>query len=230
MTRLYDSSLDRQIQPKGPTTPHAQRPPALTRIRFGLIRFRSPLLTEYLFLPVLRCFTSRRSLHTPYIFRCGSPHMTVAGFPHSEILGSRFVCQLPEAYRRLQRPSSAPSAKASTLCPYKLDHKDFHSKMLASTVQFSSNDRHRHHTPAPTGNQPEDQYPAVHGTATTRRPPPTGRTPQGAPDQDPTPRTTTNRLFPQDPTACQAHRNQRAPPVPSPQQAAGVLRKPPTTR
>ena len=66
--------------------------------------------------------------------------MTRAGFPHSDILGSRFVCQLPEAYRRLQRPSSAPSAKASTLCPYKLDHKD-HSKMLASTVQFSSYDR-----------------------------------------------------------------------------------------
>ena len=51
--------------------------------------------------------------------------MTPAGFPHSEILGSRFVCQLPEAYRRLLRPSSAPSAKASTLCPYKLDHKNY---------------------------------------------------------------------------------------------------------
>ena len=25
----------------------------------------------FLFLPVLRCFTSRRSLHTPYVFRCG---------------------------------------------------------------------------------------------------------------------------------------------------------------
>lgn len=76
--------------------------------------------------------------------------MTRAGFPHSDILGSRFVCQLPEAYRRLQRPSSAPSAKASTLCPYKLDHKD-HSKMLASTVQFSSYDRVTHlYCPAPT--------------------------------------------------------------------------------
>ena len=92
-------------------------PDSLTRIRFGLIRFRSPLLTEYLFLPVLRCFTSRRSLHTPYIFRCGSPHMTAAGFPHSETLGSQLVCQLPEDYRRLQRPSSAPSAKASTNVP-----------------------------------------------------------------------------------------------------------------
>ena len=125
ITRLSDSLLGRQSERKGPTTPYTQRLPALTRVRFGLIRFRSPLLTEYLFLPVLRCFTSRRSLHAPYIFRCGSLDMTPAGFPHSEILGSRFVCQLPEAYRRLLRPSSAPSAKASTLCPYKLDHKNY---------------------------------------------------------------------------------------------------------
>ena len=38
------------------------------------IRFRSPLLTEsltcFLFLRVLRCFTSPRNLHTPYVFRC----------------------------------------------------------------------------------------------------------------------------------------------------------------
>ena len=103
--------------PGGSHNPARATPDSLTRARFGLIRFRSPLLTEYLFLPVLRCFTSRRSLHTPYIFRCRSPHMTAAGFPHSDILGSRFVCQLPEAYRRLRRPSSAPGAKASTLCP-----------------------------------------------------------------------------------------------------------------
>ncbi len=41
--------------------------------------------------------------------------MTAAGFPHSDTLGSQLVCQLPEAYRRLPRPSSAPSAKASTV-------------------------------------------------------------------------------------------------------------------
>ena len=48
-----------------PTTPHAQRPPPITRTRFSLLRFRSPLLTEYLFLRVLRCFTSPRSPHHP---------------------------------------------------------------------------------------------------------------------------------------------------------------------
>ena len=34
----------------------------------------------------------------------------VAGFPHSEIPGSKLVCQLTEAYRRLPRPSSPPTA------------------------------------------------------------------------------------------------------------------------
>ena len=47
--------------------------------------------------------------------------MTPAGFPHSEILGSQLGWQLPEAYRSLLRPSSAPGAKASTVCPYYLD-------------------------------------------------------------------------------------------------------------
>src|ERR1044071_1130854 len=44
------------------------------------------------------------------------------GLPHSEILGSKLVCQLPEAYRRLQRLSSPVAAKASTMCTYSLDH------------------------------------------------------------------------------------------------------------
>ena len=43
------------------------------------------------------------------------------GFPHSEICGSKLVCQLPAAYRRLQRPSSPVIAKASTTCTYSLD-------------------------------------------------------------------------------------------------------------
>ena len=45
----------------------------------------------------------------------------LAGFPHSDILGSQLVYQLHEAYRRLLRPSSAPDAKASTVCSYKLE-------------------------------------------------------------------------------------------------------------
>ena len=44
------------------------------------------------------------------------------GFPHSETSGSKLVCQLPEAFRRLPRLSSPVAAKASTVCTYSLDH------------------------------------------------------------------------------------------------------------
>src|SRR3982750_3568253 len=44
-----------------------------------------------------------------------------AGFPHSEICGSKPICRLPAAYRRLSRPSSPVIAKASTTCTYSLD-------------------------------------------------------------------------------------------------------------
>src|SRR5882672_8478560 len=44
-----------------------------------------------------------------------------AGFPHSEICGSKLVCQLPAAYRKLLRPSSPVIAKASTICTCSLD-------------------------------------------------------------------------------------------------------------
>lgn len=44
-----------------------------------------------------------------------------SGFPHSEIYGSKLVCQLPVTYRRLPRPSSPVIAKASAVCTYSLD-------------------------------------------------------------------------------------------------------------
>lgn len=64
---------------------------------FGLIRFRSPLLTEslrFLFLRVLRCFSSpglllalRRVIHLQCI-----------GLPHSDICGSIRVCRSPQLF------------------------------------------------------------------------------------------------------------------------------------
>ena len=70
----------------------------------------------FLFLWVLRCFTSPRSLQTPYVFRRRYLDFPPGGFPHSDIPGSQLGCQLPGAFRRLQRPSSALDAKASTMC------------------------------------------------------------------------------------------------------------------
>ena len=50
-----------------------------------------------------------------------------AGFPHSDICGSKLVCQLPAAFRRLPRPSSPVIAKASTTCTYSLDPIALHT-------------------------------------------------------------------------------------------------------
>ena len=61
---------------------------------------------------------TRFASHT-YVFSVR--YLLLGGFPHSEVSGSKLICQLPEAYRRLSRPSSPIIAKASTTCSYSLD-------------------------------------------------------------------------------------------------------------
>jgi hypothetical protein len=68
----------------------------------------------FLFLQVLRCFSSLRSLLLAIHSLADHPKV---GFPHSEISGSSLICQLPRAFRRLSRPSSLLDAKASTMYP-----------------------------------------------------------------------------------------------------------------
>ena len=121
--RLYPlvTPAARQNSPKSPTTPNVQRLPAITHARFSLIRFRSPLLTEsrLLSLPVGTEMFHFPTFPLPALYIqagvTGSARRP-AGFPHSETLGSKCAYPLPEAYRRLLRPSSAPDAKASTVC------------------------------------------------------------------------------------------------------------------
>src|SRR5579885_1455362 len=60
----------------------------------------------------------------PYVFRYGYRRITSGEFPHSEIPGSQNGQLLPRAYRSRPRPSSALSAKASTVCPCSLDQKN----------------------------------------------------------------------------------------------------------
>ncbi len=106
-------------QLKSPATPIMQRLPAITHDRFGLFRVRSPLLTESLLfsLPVGTEMFHFPTFPLPALYiQAGITGSSPAGFPHSEILGSKSVYRLPEAYRRLLRPSSAPNAKASTVC------------------------------------------------------------------------------------------------------------------
>ena len=86
--------------------------------------------------------------------------MTGARFPHSETPGSTLGCQLPGAYRRLPRPSSAPGTKASTVCPKKLEHNK-KNKMLAFTMQFSKHGQPN--PPPPPNHQPQPTRPAWYG-------------------------------------------------------------------
>ena len=56
---------------------------------FRLLRFRSPLLAEsFLFLRVLRCFSSPGSLRLAMCSPAGDAGLPRAGFPHSDIAGS----------------------------------------------------------------------------------------------------------------------------------------------
>ena len=115
-------ALSSKVPQRGPTTPEAS-------FRFGLLRFRSPLLTQsilFLFLRLLRCFTSPGiacfSLPSPFK---GLQEKTMEHYLHQVTpfgnLRIKAYVPLPEAYRSLSRPSSPVGTKASTVCPLKLD-------------------------------------------------------------------------------------------------------------
>ncbi len=95
---------------------------------FGLFPVRSPLLRKssspcgdvfFLFLRVLRCFSSPRSLLLPYVFRQGYRPITTGGFPHSEIPGSMLAYSSPRHFAvgrvllRLPAPRHPPYALCS---------------------------------------------------------------------------------------------------------------------
>ena len=89
----------------------------------GLVPFRSPLLREsrlISFPPVTEMFQFTGFAPHAYLF--SMRYLLRGGFPHSEIAGSKLVCQLADAYRRLPRLSSPSTAKASAMCAYSLDH------------------------------------------------------------------------------------------------------------
>jgi hypothetical protein len=89
----------------------------------GLVPVRSPLLREsrlISFPPVTKMFQFTGFASSTYVFSAGYPLR--GGFPHSEIAGSKVVCHLADAFRRLPRLSSPSTAKASAMCAYSLDH------------------------------------------------------------------------------------------------------------
>ena len=123
------------------------------QLRFGLFPGRSPLLGEslncFLFLGVLRCFSSPGSPHQLVVM----PVLQTGGLSHSEILGSRVICTYPRliaAYHvlhRLHEPRHPPCALIHflgrcrrnnggisyfQLCPAKSGNTSF----LSFTLQF----------------------------------------------------------------------------------------------
>ena len=106
-----------------PTTPREPKPS-----RFGLFRVRSPLLTEslicFLFLRVLRWFTSPGLLLPAYEFSRGSLNLPSEGLPHSEIPGSKPVCGSPRliaachVLHRFSAPRHPPSTLSSLTIKY----------------------------------------------------------------------------------------------------------------
>jgi hypothetical protein len=84
----------------------------------GLVRFRSPLLTEsrlMSFPPATEMFQFAGFASHAYGFSMGYPYGWVAPFGDP---GINDRSHLPRAFRSVPRPSSPLSAKASTRCPY----------------------------------------------------------------------------------------------------------------
>ena len=84
--------------------------------RFGLLRVRSPLLAQslvyFLFLRVLRCFSSPGSLRS----QTGDALFARRVAPFGDLRLDEYLPPTA-AYRSLSRPSSPPRAKASFMCP-----------------------------------------------------------------------------------------------------------------
>ena len=93
--------------------------PAVHARRFGLFRVRSPLLAEsltcFLFLEVLRWFTSLRCPPRPMDSAGDLSVLTKRGFPIRASRGQSLFAAHQRAYRSLPRPSSTSSAKAFTV-------------------------------------------------------------------------------------------------------------------
>ncbi len=108
--------------------PYAVRTPACTHAGLGSSHFArrySGNRVFFLFLRLLRCFSSPGSL--PYVmdWRMDPWSLLQVGFPIRIPADQWMFAPRPAAFRSLSRPSSALSAKASTLRSFLFDLHDF---------------------------------------------------------------------------------------------------------
>ena len=82
----------------------------------GSLATTTGIVVYFLFLRVLRCFSSPAYRYIAYEFSYTPCSITCTRFPHSDIHGSKLVWQLPAAFRSRLRPSSVSYVKASFMC------------------------------------------------------------------------------------------------------------------
>ena len=94
MHRIGHFPTDPEIRPTGPHDPEWSTLPGLTTIRFGLFPVRSPLLGKSLLFSspgATKMFQFAPFASAAYVFSYRCPDITLDGFPHSEISGSKLV-------------------------------------------------------------------------------------------------------------------------------------------
>ena len=107
-------------------------------MRFGLLRFRSPLLSESFLLsfpPGTKMFQFPGFPSCNYGFIARYCNITCSAFPHSDICGSRLICSSPQLFAachvllRRHVPRHPPYALCSLIFPP-------HASACASTYPF----------------------------------------------------------------------------------------------
>ena len=120
MTLTFFGWLSHAIQLRYCVTCAVHYPECITTLGLAsstFARHYSQNLVWFLFLRVLRCFSSGGSPHTP-MYSVHVPWFFIMGVSPFGNLRIEAYLQLPVAYRSLSRPSSAPNAKAFPLCSY----------------------------------------------------------------------------------------------------------------
>lgn len=198
--RLHQRFLTRPVagrrQKRDPTTPYTQPLPGLTRIRFGLIRFRSPLLPES------RLFSLPAGTEM-FHFPAFPPHtlcVQVWVTAHDDCRVSPFGNPRIKAWLTTPRGLSwPPTSFIGSWCQgiHRAPLKTW-PQMLASTVQFSNNDQ-----PPITPNHSVRVHWGQHRSTALR---PLLQTPNSVPDQIPSgdhafhaPKSSTRSLRPVNP-------------------------------
>ena len=114
---------------------------------FPFARHYSENLFWFLFLALLRCFSSGGVPSHTYVFSIRWPEMNPAGFPHSEIHGSKAICAYPwliaayHVFLRLLMPRHSPCALSNLTSLFQVFvlYLSFYRIIWVSVIPFFRN-------------------------------------------------------------------------------------------